>query len=115
MSEKEKSECEEGCNSHAKKCGSHCGHGLACHSGFYFLRWFFGFVILALVFCTGIAIGKFVGEVGGGYGYGFNHGGYSQMMRFGNTDYIYGPGMMRSYIIQTTSDSDAVAPATTVK
>ena len=112
MSEKDK--CCGECSSHESECGSHCGHGLACQKGFYFIRWIFGLIILAVVFCTGIAIGKFVGEINGGYGFQKGYG-YSRMMQLGNDDYFYGPSMMRSWVLQTSDDTSAVSPKTKAK
>ncbi len=111
MSEKDK--CCGECSSHESECGAHCGHGFACGKSFFFTRWIFGLIILIVVFCTGIAIGRFLGEADSGYG--FQRGGYSRMMQFGNGDYTYGPGMMRSYIIQTTDDKVAAPVVKTVK
>ena len=50
------------------------GHG---HHRYFVLRWVLGLLILAIVFCLGMKIGEFKGEVYSGY-YG---GGYGQMHR----------------------------------
>jgi len=104
--------CGEECCSH-KKCGEHCGHGFGCYKSFFFVRWLFGFIILAIVFAIGVSIGEFKGEVGryGNYG-GWDDRGYSKMMQYGS--YNYGPGMMRGYVTAdpTTFTYEAL-PATT--
>jgi len=33
-------------------------HGFSCHRRFLFVRWILGFIILAIVFSTGICIGQ---------------------------------------------------------
>ena len=48
-----------------------------------FLRWFLAFIIIVIVFCTGVQVGKFKEEIRGGYGYGHNMIHHSYMMDHG--------------------------------
>jgi len=111
MSESQE-KCEE-CCSH-EKCGSMCGHGFGCHKGFFFVRWIFGFIILALVFSVGVSIGRFAGEIDsyGGYGGLNSRGGYSGMMQYDGYNYGYTPGMMRGWVIQNQTVPTEITPAT---
>lgn len=94
------------------KCGEHCGHGFGCHKSFFFVRWIFGLIILLMVFCVGVAVGKFAGEVDR---YGEHYG----MMQYGryNSGYGYGPGMMQGWVFQTPTGTQTTVSAakTTVK
>ncbi len=93
-------------NDSHEKCGEHCGHGFGCHKSFFFVRWIFGLIILLMVFCVGIAVGKFVGEVEGYGSYG--------MMRYGgyNSGYGYGPGTMQGWVYQTPTGAQSTVSAT---
>jgi len=98
----------ENCCVHEKKCNKGCGLGFSCNNSFFFVRWIFGFIILTMIFCTGILIGKFAGQIerGGIYG-GFGNSGYSKMMRYDN-NYGY-PIIMRD--IQSCGTTE-ITPAT---
>ena len=115
MSE-EKNRCEGECCMH-DGCDEHCGHGFACNKGFFFVRWIFGLIILLMVFSIGVSIGRFVERVDSYDGYGsFSDRGYSGMMQYGNYNYGYGPGMMRSWVVQTPDAATQISvPAAKTK
>lgn len=108
------SKCEHECYAH-DKCGERCGHGFNCNKSFYFVRWILGFIILATIFCTGIVIGKFAGQIERYDGYGsFGKSGYSRMMQYDG--YNYAPIMMRGQTFQTYGGAEILPVAkTTVK
>jgi hypothetical protein len=107
MSESKDVCCDCECSGHGSSHGSHCGHGFGCHRSFFFVRWIFGFLIIATVFSIGLAMGRFVGQVDS-FDYGYEG---SRMMQYGNDGY-YNPGMMRGWVIQTQSGATTATPAT---
>lgn len=85
--------CGGSCSSH-DECGEKCGHGFNCNKSYFFVRWIFGLIILLIVFCVGVQIGRFCEKVSR-----YNSG-YTKMMRLNDSNYGYGAGMMQGWVTQ---------------
>lgn len=105
------------CDPH--ECDSKCGFGFACHHHRYILvRWILGLVILGIVFCLGVSVGKFSAwaEGDGYYGYGrMMTGGYGNarpmMLWSANGNAAYGPAMMYGWSTSGGQSAPTPTPA----